>query len=146
MINRLSGQKIYLDTNVFIYAVEDHPTLAAPARALLAFIEAGLCAAYTSELTLAEVLVAPLRGGNQALTNDYKTLLSGQTALTLNPVSRPILLDAASIRAKTRQKLPDSIHAASAGFANCKTIISQDQQIKCGGLDTISLSDLQGGN
>ena len=142
MTNRLIGQNIYVDANVFIYAVEGDPQFSVAARALLSFIEAGSATAITSEFTIAEVLVIPLRQNNQKLVADYEGLLSGETALVVAPVSRHVLRQAAEIRAKTGQKLPDCIHAATAILSNCTALISQDQRLKADGLASIALSEL----
>ena len=55
------GTTVYLDTNIIIYAVEGYETHAAPIKSLLQGLTEGEIIAVTSELTLAEVLVAPVR-------------------------------------------------------------------------------------
>ncbi len=59
----LIGKVVYLDSNVFIYAVEGfaerRPFVEGPFRQ----IDSGRIDAVTSELTLAEVLVKPFEAG-----------------------------------------------------------------------------------
>ncbi len=55
----LSG-RVYLDTNIFIYALEGYPTFRAVLTTLFAALDRGDLVAVTSELTLAEALVKPL--------------------------------------------------------------------------------------
>jgi predicted nucleic acid-binding protein len=69
------GQRVYLDANIFIYAVEGFAAHAASIQALLAAMDAGEIIAVTSELTVAEVLVKPLKDQNQAVQQAYKTFL-----------------------------------------------------------------------
>jgi predicted nucleic acid-binding protein len=142
MTNRLIGQNVYVDANVFIYAVEGHPQFSSAARAMLSFIEAGFASAVTSEFTIAEVLIIPLRNKNSKLVADYEELLGGETDLLITPVSRHVLRLAAEIRANTGQKLPDCIHVATALLGHCTFIVSQDQKLKADGLTTLALSDL----
>ena len=142
MTNRLAGQKIHVDANVFIYAVEGHPQFSETARARLSFIEDGSATGYTSEFTLAEVLVIPLRQNNQQLVSDYEGLLGGETAIMAVPVTRQVLRRAAEIRAKTGQKLPDCLHTATAFSSTCSIMVSLDQHLKADGLTAIALSEL----
>ena len=53
----LERQRIGLDTNVFIYFLEDHPRYGAWCASLFDLIERGLNPAVTSTVTLLELLV-----------------------------------------------------------------------------------------
>ncbi|MGB7087656.1 MAG: PIN domain-containing protein [Phormidesmis sp.] len=46
------------------------------------------------------------------------------------PISRSILIRAAAIRASTKLKLPDAIHAATAITTGCTTFLTNDKQFK----------------
>ena len=61
LVSLCEGRLVYLDTNVFIYALEGYPAFAEPLAALFRGIDNGTCRAVTSELTLAEVLVKPIK-------------------------------------------------------------------------------------
>ncbi len=63
-INAYQGRRVYLDTNFFIYTLENFAPAAAAVAKLGEMIQNGEVSAYTSELTLAEVLVVPLRQGD----------------------------------------------------------------------------------
>jgi hypothetical protein len=54
----LSG-RVYLDTNIFIYALEGYSTFRAVLTTLFEALDRHELAAITSELTLAEALVKP---------------------------------------------------------------------------------------
>ena len=47
-VNDLLGQKIYLDSNIFIYAMERNPDYAEKLDRLLAFLDSGQLTAFTS--------------------------------------------------------------------------------------------------
>lgn len=53
LLKAIEGQSVYLDTNIFIYAVEYHPEFIDIVKALFSVIDRGAARAITSELTLA---------------------------------------------------------------------------------------------
>ena len=50
---------VYLDTNIFIYALEDFREYTVPIRKIFETIEQGIATTFTSEFTLSEALVKP---------------------------------------------------------------------------------------
>jgi len=70
-LSRIRGTTAYLDTNLFIYAVEGYEPEEAFVRALFLALEGGEFAAVTSELTLAEVLVRPFALGREDVAATY---------------------------------------------------------------------------
>ncbi len=98
---------VYLDTNVVIQPIE------ANEEALLFLIEnaaADLLCLYTSELTLAEVLVGPLKSGNGELVAQYEDMLTSDDVLEIVPIDRSVLRRSAEIQAVFGIKGYDSIH------------------------------------
>lgn len=70
--------------------------------------------AVTSELTLAEVLVKPFQANQTELQQIYVETLQASDSLTMVPISRTALIEAARLRAQHASlKLPDAIHAAT---------------------------------
>ncbi len=126
-LNALIGDRVYLDANIFIYALEDFSPVGAKLRSLFARFDRGELQAVTSELTLAEVLVKPLRDGNTTASESYRRILQTSAALEVVPVGRDILLAAAALRAASTMKLPDAIHAATATSARCTTLLTNDR-------------------
>ena len=133
---------VALDTAPFIYFIEENPSYLPLVEPVFAAIAGGAIDAVTSELTLLEVLVVPYRKKNVALAKHYETLLSGSLGLSLVPVSRGLLRNAARIRATTGMKTPDAIQFAAALSANCTAIISNDRDFcSVSGLRFLRLSD-----
>ena len=134
---------VYLDTNIFIYAVEDFGGIGNKLRALFARFDRGELHAVTSELTLAEVLVKPIRDGNAVARDTYTRILQSTPSLTVAPVDRAVLLEAARIRSSSAMKLPDAIHAATALLAGCTTLLTNDAGFESvAGLAVLLLSRL----
>ncbi|WP_420457014.1 type II toxin-antitoxin system VapC family toxin [Rubrivirga sp.] len=143
LIERIGGRRTYLDSNIFIYAFEGHPAFSESLARLLAEIEHQRVDAATSEISLAEALVMPLREGRADLVSVYEVFLQSRPSFAVVPVSRAVLVEAARLRAGTRLKLPDAIHAATARHAGCDVLLTNDTGIKAvPGLEVVRLADL----
>jgi predicted nucleic acid-binding protein len=129
-VDELRGKRVYLDTNVFIYAVEARPEYAAFLKALFDLLEASEATAVTSELTLAEVLGKPFEEGRHDIAQVYEEMVTPSAWLSVRPVERTILIHAASLRAELGLKLPDAIHVASALAEACEVMLSNDQRLR----------------
>jgi predicted nucleic acid-binding protein len=117
----------YLDANAVIRFVESEDD------GLLFLFEqaaAGLLQLVTSELTLAEVLVGPLKDGDQKLANIYEEFLASGEALEIRPVDRSVLRGSAEIRATLGNKGPDAIHIATALLTECSLFSSSDRRLR----------------
>jgi predicted nucleic acid-binding protein len=126
-----SPSLLYLDTNVFIKAVEGLDEAAAPAKTLINILRrqrAGVAA--TSEITFAEVLAPSKQADALPLhikRRVYLDLLLWSGFVTLIPVSRDILIETATLRVTNRFKLPDAVHLVSALHLRCRFFVSADR-------------------
>lgn len=118
---------VYLDANALIRFVETPDELF---DTLLDLIRDGGHRLCTSEFTLAEVMVMPLRTGNTELQSIYETLFADGGELDILPVDRAVLRRSAELRADLGNRAPDAIHVATAVLAGCTTFISSDQRIR----------------
>jgi len=119
--------RLYLDANVFIYAIEGDADIADPLRQLFNLLRSNRGIGVTSELTLAEVLP---RASN-AQRRSYLDMIVWSRIFELHPVSRDILIETARYREKAGMpKLPDAIHAVTAIRAGCRTVLSADSRLK----------------
>ena len=132
LVTDLAGQSVYLDADIFIYALEGHERFAAVLAELFGAIDRGEIRAVTSELTLAEVLVKPLMDGNTARQTAYQQALRNTSSRTVVPIDRAVLLEAAQLRAATSLRLPDAIHVATARLTGCSAFISNDARLRAG--------------
>lgn len=143
-IARVVGQRIYLDANIFIYALEEIEPWAEITRQLLSAIDGGECYAITSELTVAECLVKPLELGRADIVQTYLNFLQNRRSLSVVPVMREILIEAAKLRASGRIKLPDAIHIATALQQGSNLFLTNDQRFQTvAGVQMLLLKDLE---
>ena len=126
------GNRFYLDTNLFIYAVEEIAPYAEQIRPLLQAADRGEIELVTSLLTLAETLVMPYRKKDDALAAVYWELFSSPPrGLFVAQLDLAILEQAARLRATLDSvRLPDAIHLATAEAEQCDFFLTNDKRLK----------------
>lgn len=121
--------KVYLDTAPIIYSVEKHADFWQILIPLWNALKAKEIEVFTSQLTLLETLVQPIRQNNKSLIAAYESLLT-KTDVKLEPISLAVLRQAADFRAANNLKTPDAIHASTAIAANCSYFVTNDNGFK----------------
>jgi predicted nucleic acid-binding protein len=117
---------VYADAQIFIYSVEKHPTYGPLLRPLWESVARGDLEVVSSELTLLEVLVGPLKTGDSALQADYENFFVCP-GIRLLPITPLILRTAAGLRADlSKLRTPDAIHAATADSLGCTLVLTND--------------------
>ncbi|MEG4104973.1 PIN domain-containing protein [Microcoleus sp. S13_C5] len=141
-LNLPSSATIYLDTQVIIYTVEANPNYYLLIQPLWLKFQIGEIELMTSELTLLETLVFPLRNANTILVSDYEQLLLSSD-IQLVPIIQSVLRTAANLRANTNLKTPDAIHAATAISEGCTLFLTNDNGFRnVPNLSVVILSDV----
>jgi predicted nucleic acid-binding protein len=90
LLNSLQGDRIYLDVNIWIYALEGYPNFRSDLAALFQAIDQGRLTAVTSELALAEALVKPLQDQNQAVQQLYQQAIANRPNVEVISIDRSI--------------------------------------------------------
>jgi len=129
LLTDLGQGPVGLDSAIFIYLIEEHAQYLPVVAPIFSAISAGSLTAFTSSLTLLEVLVQPLRANLPALADRYEKILTQSYGLTLIPLDVRILRAAAQLRAVISMKTPDAIQLASALAAGCTAFLTNDQRI-----------------
>lgn len=122
----LRGARAYFDANVFIYRVEADPQWRAVMDELWGMLENRWLGAVTSELSLAETLIWPIKARNRTAQSEFARLISDSGPITVLPIGRQVLLEAARLRALHALEMPDAIHAATAKIARCTHFLTAD--------------------
>jgi predicted nucleic acid-binding protein len=132
---------IALDTNLFIYAFEQHSEYGETVKAIFDCIEDGTVSAVASVITLTEILVKPIREGNDALEKRYKLLFTHFPNLSVLPIHTAIAERAANLRGKYQIKTPDALILATALSAGSELFITSDERLeKVTEVNCVSLS------
>jgi predicted nucleic acid-binding protein len=116
---------VYLDANCFIYSVEKIETYYQLLKPVWIAAKAKQFEIISSELTLLETLIKPLRENDTILENLFRALFNSHE-VHLIPTTIAIWEQAANIRANNRLKTPDAIHAATAIANDCTLFITND--------------------
>ena len=134
--------KVYLDTAPFIYSVEKHADYRQILIPLWNALKQSEIEVFTSELTLLETLVQPIRQNNLTLVSAYETLLT-KTDVKLEPINLTVLRRAADLRAAQNLKTPDAVHASTAIAANCSYFVTNDNGFKrLSNFNVVALSEI----
>jgi len=124
----ISG-KIYLDANIIVYIVERRSRYYEALLPVLQTAREGATRLFSSQLSLMECLVFPLRSGNQSLIADYYRLLF-ESDLVLQPITLEILQQAALLRAQYPSlRTPDAIHWATAQALEVDYLLTNDASL-----------------
>jgi predicted nucleic acid-binding protein len=107
-------ERIGLDTNLFIYFLEEHPRYGSWCASLFDLIERGHNPAVTSTVTLLELLVQPYRNQKEELAQKIFALASSYPKIEWVPVTMNLADRAADLRARYRLSTPDAIQVATA--------------------------------
>jgi predicted nucleic acid-binding protein len=125
-----AGETVYVDAQVIIYTVEPHADYIHLLEPLWQAAKDGSIKVVSSELSLMETLILPIRAANTALQSAYEQVLT-QGELTLLPVSDQVLREAAALRAQHASlRTPDAIHAATAVLHKCSLLVTNDLGLK----------------
>jgi predicted nucleic acid-binding protein len=133
---------VALDTALFIYWIEEHPSYLPLVEPIFSAIEAGRLMAVTSAVTLLEVLVGPYRANVPSLAERYEFVLTKSPGLRLVPLDSPLLRVAAQIRAASGLKTPDALQLAAAVSTGCKVFLTHDRRLpdRVAGVKVITLT------
>ncbi|MCX7839500.1 MAG: PIN domain-containing protein [Anaerolineae bacterium] len=122
---------VALDTNIFIYAYQEHSRYLPIIRPIFARLDTDLeFRVITSIITLIEVIAQPLRLRRNDLVTAYTTALLNSAKVWTMPVDAIIARRAAELRAQYNLRTPDAIQIATALVAGAQAVITNDRQMK----------------
>ena len=119
--------RVFWDTNIFVYLVEDRGERAERVAALRRRMIERDDELLTSALTLGEVLVKPMEIGDDDLRRRYEqTIGTGATVLPFDLRATPRF---AEIRRDRSIRAPDAIQLACASVAGTDLFITNDERL-----------------
>jgi len=123
-------QGVVIDTMVFIYLFEDHPSFGVICENLFNQIKVGVFSAIVTPITAAEVLVKPLKKGQMSIADKYRNAIRNMPNISNIKFDVEIGFMAGSLRAKYGLPLPDMFQVAAALAQSANAIITNDRDIQ----------------
>ena len=120
--------RIYWDSMLFIYWIEDHPRYARRISHILDRINERGDALCTSTFTLAEVLTGPYKRGDERLATQIREVFNGP-AIEMLPFTSETADVYARIRARFEFSPADAIHLASAAESKIDVFLTNDDAL-----------------
>ena len=120
------GSRLLIDTAPIVYALEGHPS-AIPFMPIFTGVQEGAYVAVITPITMAEVLVGPLRHGKKQLADRYRRALSIKPGWEWCDFDDTLCAHAAELRATTKLKLPDALQAAAVTYSGSFALVTHDR-------------------
>jgi len=121
---------IFLDTAPVIYFIEAHEQFGPLVKQVIELIDKYMIRAFTSVLTLSEVLSKPAETGNDELVEQFKTYLKNGPNLTMFPITETIGENAGILRGKyPHLKTVDAVQIATALYAEADVFLTNDKKL-----------------
>ena len=126
-ITRMQGSRVYFDTNIFIYVLDNIIGLADVCVPFFKAIEAHDIFGCSGDMAIAELLVKPMQTDDRVNIERIHALFDNELGyFEAIPHPRETLVLAAQLRATQRLKMIDAIHAATAIKGGCKYFVTHD--------------------
>lgn len=134
-----SGVRIYLDSNIVIYLIEQPPDFGPRATARIASLRAAGDSIVVSDLTRLECRHHPMGAGDQVTLRQFDAFF-GQAALQVATLTTAICDRATEIRAHQGYRTPDALHLAAAIESGCDVFLTNDHRLA--GVDGLTVEVL----
>lgn len=133
--------RIALDTNIFIYALNNNPKFPIAVE-LIKHLPYSNHRIYTSTITLTEIVVPLYIKDKPERISKYIDFVSGYGRTMILDVDQSIAIKAAEMRAVYRLKTPDAIQLATALVCKADVFITADQGYKIEKIDNLKIIKL----
>ncbi len=122
---------IFIDTAPIIYYIEAHPQFGPLAKEVVSAFQSGNLNAYTSVITLAEVLPRPVERGDEKLARKFAEFLKHGRNLTMIEIGEGIAETAGKLRGRhSFLKTVDAIQLAVALDVGAGAFLTNDVRLQ----------------
>ncbi len=143
-IARMAGQRVYVDTNVFIFFLDGNDKYMPIVGPLMQACADGTIFAVTGRLAIAEVMVHPYRNGNAVTVSRFKSFFAQKNFLAIAEHEPGCFDDAAMIAGQKHMKLIDAIHYRTALHAGCRYMLTNDHGFRTDAdIEVMQIDDLR---
>ena len=132
LIERLSGQRVYIDANFLIYFFDRRVPYFDVVAPLFAACDCGEFAGFTGDAAVAEVMVHPYRSRSAAEIARGKAFFARENFITVLAHDARAFDAAAQLRATSSMKLMDALHYATAVQNGCRFLLTNDGDFASG--------------
>lgn len=140
---RLAGQRVYIDTNAFIFFLDRHDKYFPIVAPIFQDCFSQRIFATTGALAVAEVMVHPYRSGDAALIAHFKSFFHQKNFLTIAGHDIAHFDTAAMLAGQRKMKLIDALHYATAQHHRCQFFLTNDHGISSSdSLEVIQFDEL----
>lgn len=128
----LSGLKsIFIDTAPVIYYIEAHPEFGPLTKEVVSAVQSGSLTAFSSVITLTEVLPKPIESGDEKLAKKFSEFLKHGKNLVVLEISEKIAERAGKLRGYYPYlRTVDAIQIACAIDAGADAFLTNDKKLK----------------
>ncbi len=136
-------RRIMFDTAPIIYFIEEHKDFGGITEEIFGLVRNNSeYHAFSSVISLVEVLTQPLRKSNKKVAEKYRQFLLNSNNFTLYSVDPIVAEKAAELRARYEIKTPDALQLAVAIENNGTLFITNDKSLKkVGEIEVLVLDD-----
>ena len=125
------GHSVFIDTAPIIYYIEAHPQYGPIVKDLFHSIQTGKVAAFSSVITLTEVLPKPVEAGDERLARTFLEFLKFGKNVSLLEISEGIAERAGRLRGKyPRLKTIDAVQIAAAIDVEADAFLTNDKNLR----------------
>jgi predicted nucleic acid-binding protein len=122
---------IFIDTAPIIYYIEAHPDFGPVAKEVVAAFQSGNLTAYSSVMTLTEVLPKPIESGDEKLARKFADFLKHGKHFTMIEISERIAEAAGKLRGRYPVlKTVDAVQIAAALETGSEAFLTNDVKLK----------------
>jgi predicted nucleic acid-binding protein len=122
---------IFIDTAPIIYYIEAHPQFGPLAKEVVSAFQSGNLSAYSSVITLAEILPKPIERRDEKLAKRFAEFLKHGRNLTMIEISEAIAEAAGKLRGHySFLKTVDAIQLATALDVGAEAFLTNDVKLQ----------------
>ena len=120
--------RVFWDTMLFVYWIEDHPLFGPRVREIFSSMQERHDFLCTSALAMGETLAGPYRRGTQTIIEQIEEFFASSDIEVLS-FTPQAAIHFAALRAKYAIRPPDAIHLACAANAGVDLFLTNDSSL-----------------
>jgi predicted nucleic acid-binding protein len=120
--------RIFWDTMLFIYLMDDHPKFSSRTRELLERAYKRGDSLYTSHLALGEIIVGAEKSTHPQTAKEIVETIR-EMGFSFLPFDGGAVVPFSTLRSRQKLKVPDAIHVACAASAGIDLYLTGDTQL-----------------